>query len=171
MTNDLPHGGGRGRWNRYRRPGQQQGIGSIYELSEADALAQEEHFGVARAQIEHDFVISHVLNVLATHAEQSVFFGGTALSRTILDGLRLSEDIDLLSVGHRSTVATELDRAIRSGLERGFGQVTGSPGLPEVKADTLPAVYEVGDVRVQIQVLQGRDFADWPCQVSEVSQR
>ena len=171
MTIDDPLDGRRGRWSRYGRPGPEQGVGSPYELSEPEALAQEEHFGVARAQIEHDFVISHVLAVLAPHAERFVFFGGTALSRTILDGLRLSEDIDLLSVGPRSTVATELDVAIRSGLERGFGEVTATPGLPAVKAGTSTSVYVIGGVRVRIQLLDGRDFADWPCQVSEVSQR
>lgn len=171
MTSDDPFDGRRGRWSRYGRPRQEQGVGSPYALSEPDALAQEEHFGVARAQIEHDFVISHVLAALAPHAERFVFFGGTALSRTILDGLRLSEDIDLLSVGPRSTVATELDGAIRSGLERGFGEVTAAPGLPAVKADTSASVYVIGDVRVRIQLLDGRDFSEWPCQVSEVSQR
>lgn len=74
----------------------------MFDLTEADAAAQEEHFGVARGQIEHDFVISHVLNALAPHADRFVFYGGTALSRTILNGLRLSEDVDLLSIGPRA---------------------------------------------------------------------
>jgi hypothetical protein len=140
-------------------------------LSEADAAAQEEHFGVARDQIEHDFVVSHVLAALAPHTDRFVFFGGTALSRTILDGLRLSEDIDLLSVGPRGMVATTLDQAIRSGLERGFGEVTASPSLSGARTDTTPSVYRIGEVHVQIQLIDGSDFADWPRQTSEVSQR
>lgn len=171
MSSIDPRDGRRGRWARYQRPGQERDSGSPYELSEADALVHEKHFGVARDQIEHDFVISHILAALAPHADRFVFFGGTALSRTILNGLRLSEDIDLLSVGSRLKVATTLDGAIRSGLERGFGEVTASPWLSEVKADTAASIYGIGNVWVRIQLLDGRDFADWPRQVSEVSQR
>lgn len=170
MTSDRPEGARRGRWARYQRP-EQSGVGSPYRLSEVDAAAQEEHFGVARDQVELDFVVSHVLAALAPHADRFVFFGGTALSRTILDGLRLSEDIDLLSVGPRRMVAATLDEAIRSGLERGFGEVTAGPSLSGTRTGTTPSVYRIGEVHVQIQLIDGSDFADWPRQTSEVSQR
>ena len=87
-------------------------LGLTPDLDEAEAQQQEAHFGVARDQVEHDFVISHVLSALSAHSDQFVFHGGTALSRTFLDGLRLSEDIDLLSVGARREVAETLHRSI-----------------------------------------------------------
>lgn len=66
-------------------------LGLTPDLDEAEAQQQEAHFGVARDQVEHDFVISHVLSALSAHSDQFVFHGGTALSRTFLDGLRLSD--------------------------------------------------------------------------------
>lgn len=71
---------------------------SPFILSNEDLTTQQDRFGVVPDQIRHDFVISHVLAALAPHAASFIFFGGTALSRTILNGLRLSEDIDLLTV-------------------------------------------------------------------------
>lgn len=63
---------------------------------------------MARDQVEHDFVISHVLAALEPHGRQTIFHGGTALSRTLLDGLRLSEDIDLISTGRWKDAARSL---------------------------------------------------------------
>lgn len=140
-------------------------------LDERDAIKQQEHFGVSRAQVEHDFIISRILATIAPLAEHFIFYGGTALSRTFLDGLRLSEDIDLLSIGPRSRVAAALDDAIRSGLERDFGQVHAEPWLAEAKADTTASIYEVGTIRVRIQLIDGRDYATWPTQTSKLSQR
>ncbi|MGQ9348980.1 MULTISPECIES: nucleotidyl transferase AbiEii/AbiGii toxin family protein [Mycolicibacterium] len=40
------------------------------------------------------------------------FIGGTALARTHLPDGRLSEDIDLVAVGSRKEVATELDATL-----------------------------------------------------------
>lgn len=160
-----------GRWARYARPEAQVDFGSPYVLSAADAAAQEAHFGVARDQIEHDFIVSHVLNALAPHAEQFVFYGGTALSRTILDGLRLSEDIDLLSVGPRHGVAVIIDNAIRSGLERNFGTVEADPWLSQARIDTAACIYRIDGVQLRMQLMDGRDYTPWPRQQSDVSQR
>ena len=112
----------RGRWAQYRQAGSDLGPFSLpLTPTEEEFAAQGERFGVSRDQIEHDFVISRVLYALQPHAERFVFYGGTALSRTFLNGSRLSEDIDLLSIGPRQQVAGDLDRAIRTGLERDFG--------------------------------------------------
>lgn len=53
-------------------------------------------FGVATSQVWRDHLISHVLAAIAQTVETTdlIFFGGTALSRTHLRGVRLSEDID-----------------------------------------------------------------------------
>lgn len=104
---------------------------TTYRLSPVDAVAQETHFGVARDQIELDFVISHVLAVLAGLRDRFIFYGGTALSRTILDGLRLSEDIDMLSVGQSGCRQGRGRRAVpKAGawLRRAEGRPLVGPG-------------------------------------------
>ncbi len=146
-------------------------VRSIHTLDPADAAAQQAHFGVAREQVQHDFVISHLLAALAPHAEHFVFFGGTALSRTHLDGLRLSEDIDLLSVGPRAPVARLLDAAIRDDLERGFGRVEADRDLTGVRRDSDPSIYRVGGVPVRVQLLTGAHYPAWPTAVTRVRQR
>lgn len=172
MSGDVQRGGNSRGFSRLVRLGVVGATtGSRYELSEADALAQEEHFGVARDQILHDFVISHILAVLEPLADRFVFYGGTALSRTILDGLRLSEDIDMLSVGPRREVAQLIDDALTRGLQRGFGRVTAEPRLPEARTDTTACVYRVGGVQIQMQLIDGRHYTDWPLQQTPISQR
>ncbi len=73
-------------------------------------------FGVAPGAIDHDRLISHILLGLSTWDGDVLFYGGTALSRTHLSGLRLSEDIDLQidSPGlHVDTLGDHLKQAIR----------------------------------------------------------
>ncbi len=55
-------------------------------------------FGAPDTQIIRDHLISHVLAAIAAWPgrDRVTFFGGTALCRTWLTDLRLSEDIDLL---------------------------------------------------------------------------
>ncbi len=79
-------------------------------------------FGVPVEQIRRDHFISHVLAALgpaaADEANQLVFFGATALGRTWLPDLRLSEDIDLLvdTTEHGEKVR----RSISLGIRREF---------------------------------------------------
>lgn len=76
------------------------------------------HFGVPQSQIIRDHLISHALLAIGTDpqiAESVTFFGGTALCRTWLPGLRLSEDIDLLvhSKDARAMITKRLSRLLR----------------------------------------------------------
>ena len=142
-----------------------------YELSEEDAAVQEQHFGASRDQVEHDFAISHLLEAISSKSDRFVFYGGTALSRTFLNGLRLSEDVDLLSVGPRQPVAVALDRAIRDSLERDFGLIEGHPGLDQVKADTDASLYRIGAAQIKVQLINGERYTRWPRQSTPVSMR
>lgn len=63
------------------------------------------HFRGGEAQVRRDFAISWMLWAIAESTPDVVFLGGTALSRTLLTGLRLSEDIDLMPIGPRSQMA------------------------------------------------------------------
>ncbi|HOS95623.1 MAG TPA: nucleotidyl transferase AbiEii/AbiGii toxin family protein, partial [Armatimonadota bacterium] len=146
------------------------GAGSPFELSAADARLQQEHFGVAPDQILHDFVISHVLAALEPLSDRFVFYGGTALSRTLLNGLRLSEDIDLLSTGPRAEPARLIDSAL-SGLQRGLGSVSADVRLQDVTTDTAPCTYRIGEVPVRIQLISAAHYPTWPTQRSMVAQR
>src|SRR5438132_1512343 len=75
-----------------------------------EETAVAERFGVARAQVRRDHLISHLLAAISTHAaDEVIFFGGTALSRTIAPHGRLSEDIDLIALGRRRDTADLFD--------------------------------------------------------------
>lgn len=69
-------------------------------------------FGVDDEQIRRDHAISHMLAALSRmpEADDLIFFGGTALSRTLLPALRLSEDIDLITRAPRAQVANRIAR-------------------------------------------------------------
>ncbi|MCI2424333.1 nucleotidyl transferase AbiEii/AbiGii toxin family protein [Saccharopolyspora sp. K220] len=78
-------------------------------LDPDEEQAVAEQFGVARAQVRRDHLISHLLAALSQHlAEQVLFFGGTALSRTFIPEGRLSEDIDLMALGGRRATGEAL---------------------------------------------------------------
>lgn len=70
-------------------------------------------FGVDEAQVLRDHLVSHLLAALsATAADSVIFFGGTALARTVVPDGRLSEDVDLIAAGPRGRVAAHLAAAI-----------------------------------------------------------
>ena len=53
------------------------------DLEEARTIAQR--FGVAIEQVRRDHLISHILaGVSRAHRDKVMFFGGTALARTML---------------------------------------------------------------------------------------
>ena len=140
-------------------------------LNHAERDKWATRFGVAPDQIDHDHVISHLLAALATHASQFTFYGGTALSRTFLPDLRLSEDIDLLSAGSRRDVAASLDQAVRDYMEPRFGLVTADPWLASTSRDTQASLFHVGNIDVQIQLIDGTYYTDWPTQDTDIEQR
>jgi len=142
-----------------------------FGLLAADLARWQAHFGVTADQVRHDYVISRVLEALAPHSDSFVFYGGTALSRTILNGLRLSEDIDLLSAISRSDAARIIDEALRFGLRERFGTVIATPNLTQTRKDTDACVYHIGPVDIQIQLINGAFYTPWPTQASTVAQR
>ena len=89
--------------------------------AEADIVAQL--FGVALEQVHRDHLISSILAALQIHADDLIFFGGTAVARTYLPAGRLSEDIDLIAVTDRRTVARAISRTIERGLRVTHGRV------------------------------------------------
>jgi hypothetical protein len=142
----------------------------MLDLSEARAVAEQ--FGVSAGQVARDHLISHLLAAISTHAAEAViFFGGTALARTLLPGNRLSEDIDLIARDSRRDVATLLDDALPRALRREFPGSTWDPALTDV-ADPAPAMFRTPDgLAVRVQLLSPIGYPPWPTAFTELAQR
>jgi hypothetical protein len=141
-------------------------------LAPEEELAVAEQFGVARAQVRRDHLISHLLATLSAHlADQVIFFGGTALSRSLLPNGRLSEDIDLIAVGRRRDVAESIELHLVQENRREFPRLNWQPALSSVR-EIEPAVLTTADgVSVRIQLLGQTGYPPWPVQPRPLVQR
>lgn len=137
---------------------------------EKDAVAEQ--FGVATEQVERDHLISHLLAFLSREIGDRIhFIGGTALARTHLPNGRLSEDIDLIAVGERKSVAAGMDAALPRALARTHGRLILDPALTSVP-DTRPAILRTSDgLTVRLQLLSSRDRIVWPTERRSLVQR
>jgi predicted nucleotidyltransferase component of viral defense system len=100
-------------------------------VDERDSVAVQ--FGVSPEQVERDHLISHLLAAItARFGERLHFIGGTALARTHLVNGRLSEDIDLVAMDNRTTLAPEFDAALPRSVARSFGRLESAPTLSDV---------------------------------------
>ncbi len=139
-------------------------------LDPTELRSVAERFGVADEQVRRDHLISHVLAAIES-VDGIVFYGGTALTRTALPDLRLSEDIDLLALRPRADVARDLVEAIDRAVARSFGEVRWQPPLEDTR-DAQPSTLEVqGRLSVQVQVVAQAGRAVWPTQRRSITQR
>lgn len=131
-----------------------------------------EQFGVARAQVRRDHLISHLLAALSQHvADQVLFFGGTALSRTFLPEGRLSEDIDLIALSPRRETAETIEHSLVRAVRREYPGLTWHPPLTAVR-DVEPAVLTTRDgTTVRIQLLSRTGYSPWPAEDRKLIQR
>lgn len=124
----------------------------MIDRTEIEAIAGR--FGAPDAQIIRDHLISHVLAAVASCPDRVsvTFFGGTALCRTWLPDLRLSEDIDLLI--DSSTDCDGLRTHVSRRLRREFPNLewTRLGSQHQVETWTL-AAYDLG---VKVQFVQWR---------------
>ncbi len=141
-------------------------------LNAADERRVMDCFGVARAQVRRDHLISHVLAAIGKHIPDRVlFFGGTALSRTVITEGRLSEDIDLIALGDRRSTAEDLQRAVVTGLRREYPGLVWQPTLTEV-SDVQPARIVTADgLSVRVQLLKRIGYPQWPTERRPLEQR
>ncbi len=152
-----------------QNPGESRPVPGV--LDDSERLEIESRFGVDSDQVLRDHVISHVLAAIASAGtDDIIFFGGTALSRTHLLDLRLSEDIDLIALGDRRAVGDRIESAVARQLQRTLGAVQFTPRLRDTRHPE-PSVMQVGDVRVQIQLLTAEGYPDWPTEIIEIEQR
>ncbi len=136
---------------------------------EAATVAQQ--FGVALEQVHRDHLISSILAALQAHAGEVLFFGGTALARTYLPAGRLSEDIDLIAVTDRRSVAGAISRTIERALRATHGRVDWTVALADIR-DTEPASLVTADgLMVRVQLLSAQGYPPWPTAVHDIDQR
>ena len=125
---------------------------------------------MADEQVLRDHAISHVL-AAPTSAGLDDAIGGTALSRTFLPDLRLSEDIDLLTTQPRATVGPAIEEAVARGLQRSHGSTAWLPPLAATRG-SQSSVLVVGDtVRIRVQLLRAEGYAAWPTELQQLGQR
>jgi predicted nucleotidyltransferase component of viral defense system len=142
----------------------------VLDPDEEIAVAQK--FGVARPQVRRDHLISHLLAALSDQAaDEIVFFGGTALSRTFAADGRLSEDIDLIAVGSRRSAAELVESCLVRRTRREYPGLRWEPRLTEVR-DTEPAVLISADgLTVRVQLLSPTGYPPWPTSPMPLVQR
>jgi hypothetical protein len=141
-------------------------------LNPDEETAVAERFGVSRPQVRRDHLISHLLAALSTHAaDQVVFFGGTALSRTFAPDGRLSEDIDLIATRGRRQVAELIAECLPRGTRREYPGLRWQPLLTAVR-DTEPSTLTSPDgLTVRIQLLSPTGYPPWPTTSRALVQR
>lgn len=138
---------------------------------EDQMLDVEDMFGVGPEQVKRDHLISFALAAIAdSGTDDVVFFGGTALSRTLLTDLRLSEDIDLIALGDRRQIAARIEDALERALRRPFGRVSFAPRLQDTR-HSEPSVMTAAGIRVQIQLVSSEGYPPWPTEMVDVEQR
>jgi len=129
-----------------------------------------ERFGGDVEQVRRDHVISHVLAALSARSRGDfVFFGGTALSRTWLPDVRLSEDVDLMVRSRR-----DAGRALREAVDKDIApraSVAWSKD-PAESRDAEDLFLDVGDdVTIRFQLVDTAGRPPWPTVERDIVQR
>lgn len=133
----------------------------MLNLDEARSTAEQ--FGVANAQVQRDHLISHVLAALSdSFADEIIFFGGTALSRTFTPDGRLSEDIDLIALNSRQATAESLERQVVEAVRREFPGIRWEPLLSRVRDDQSAVITTPEGISVRVQLLSRLGYPLWP---------
>jgi predicted nucleotidyltransferase component of viral defense system len=144
-----------------------------FGLDDGEARTVADRFGVAIEQVRRDHLISHILAALsASHGEQVIFFGGTALARTHLPAGRLSEDIDLIATGARRETAAAIEQTLERALRRSHGRISWAPRLTAVRdTDAAVLLADEGRLTVRMQLLDHLGYPPWPTELHAIQQR
>lgn len=122
--------------------------------------------GVPESQIRRDHLLSHLIARLPL-GDRVVFIGGTALNRTHLPDVRLSEDLDIHLVDGR---ADDLVAQLLEGVRLEY------PGIAvdsrERRYDVATYSLQVDGLRVQLQVVTNRpEWTRLPAEITSVRLR
>jgi predicted nucleotidyltransferase component of viral defense system len=140
----------------------------MIEASELDEWA--ERLGVATAQIRHDHLVSHLLAAISFLSVSDVaFYGGTALCRTLLDGARVSEDVDLLHADPQA-VLEALEGTVPQVLRREFPRAAFDAPTRIHDTWTTDLIAPEG-LRLRVQVTRTSSTDPWEFAHADVSLR
>ena len=140
-------------------------------LDIGELLHVQSFFSSSELQVRRDHAISHILAAIQGLKSELVFYGGTALSRTLLTDGRLSEDIDLYTEDHEK-LCRELDD-IPDLIEQEFPEANWqkSPSqLRDADSTNLSCGSSI-QVRVQVVDSQPRGWQKIPVELTEIFQR
>lgn len=141
-------------------------------LDPVEAQAVADKFAASPSQIRRDHLISHLLAALSEQAgDQLIFFGGTALSRSLLPDGRLSEDIDLIARGSRRQIAEHLTTALPRALRREFPGLSWEPSLTQVRDIDAALLRSPEGLTVRVQLLDPVGYPNWPVHSVDLVQR
>jgi predicted nucleotidyltransferase component of viral defense system len=119
---------------------------------------------VPATQVRRDHALSHLIQAMQPIATDSMFIGGTALNRTFLPGLRLSEDLDIHLL--RGDPEETLNLLLR-GVRFEYPGLTNA-GMHAVE-DIRTFYLENGEVRIRVQMIRRRQsWAALPSKLSAV---
>lgn len=142
----------------------------MLDPEELEAVARQ--FGVPDVQVRRDHLISLLLAGLSeSMADSMVFFGGTALARTLLTEGRLSEDLDLLAIPERAGLVPAVERVLADSARREVGRLTWAPPLADQRAETGGVLRSSDGLAVRVQLLSASDYPAWPTEWRDIDQR
>lgn len=116
-------------------------------------------FDVSFEQIHKDHAISHILIALGKIIEENnmdnmMFFGGTALNRTVLKDFRLSEDVDLI-ISNFKTASAQIKTRLAEMLENEFPQNAWIN--EEINDDKWTGTLQIkSGISIQIEIVEPR---------------
>lgn len=140
-------------------------------LELGELLHVQRLFSSSELQVRRDHAISHILAAIQNLRSEMVFYGGTALSRTLLTDGRLSEDIDLYAED-RKKLCQELDE-IPDLIEQEFPEANWQK-LPSQLRDAESTNLSCGSaihVKVQVVDSNSRGWQKVPVEIMEIFQR
>jgi predicted nucleotidyltransferase component of viral defense system len=140
-------------------------------LNRHEAANIAAQFGVAMDQVRRDHLISAVLAALEDHASDLIFFGGTALARTYLPSGRLSEDIDLIALTDRGSLAKKITSTTERALRLTHGRVEWTASLAKVREADSVSVRTDDGLTVRVQLLNAHGYPPWPTAMHHIEQR
>lgn len=140
-------------------------------LDPHEGLVIQHLFGASLSQVQKDHAISHVLFALSNFKTELVFYGGTGLARTFLDGGRLSEDIDIFT-SNRMDLNLELD-TIPGLIIQDFPQAYWATKPSQITEPGKALLVCQQGVQIEVQAIsaQGRRWNEIPTALSEIQLR
>lgn len=119
-------------------------------IDEAEIRSLASQLSVPESQVRRDHLLSHLIRALPLD-DGVVFIGGTALNRTHLPNVRLSEDLDLYLTEDKSI---DLLDVLVAGVRLEFPSISAISRTSHHDVDTT--VFEADGLRIQTQVISNR---------------